>query len=179
MSEQKFTRGNVVRVADDLGECMRHFRAGGEAVVIGSYRDQYGGADEHSLKSYTLMFLDTGSRSSWYDEHQLTLVDVGGEHVIRRREAANIAEEVEQADLGWIVANWPRIRDNVPGYSICHLMKLVGITDPWGKHGEGYTYYMNARWTFEQLDDALSSGNVALAEYRIAEVAADRSGRPR
>ena len=40
---QKFHKGDWVRVAKDLGPSMRHFTANCEAIVIGSYADQYGG----------------------------------------------------------------------------------------------------------------------------------------
>lgn len=43
---QQFKRGDVVRIAEDLGQSMSHFGGKGEtAVVMGSYRDQYGGND--------------------------------------------------------------------------------------------------------------------------------------
>jgi hypothetical protein len=79
---QKFTRGDVVRVADDLGSTMSHFRSGADAIVMGSYRDQYGGSD---AKNYTLMFCDDGNRVSWYYEYQLTLIRHGGQRERRKR----------------------------------------------------------------------------------------------
>ena len=79
---QKFRRGNLVLIADDLGPSMGHFRAGCKAIVMGSYNDQYGGGN---TDSYTVMFMDTGGQCSWYYEHQLTLLDEGGPEAIKNR----------------------------------------------------------------------------------------------
>ncbi len=72
-SEQKFRRGDLVRIADDLGPHMPHFTKGVDAIVLGSYADKYGGKDR---KSYSLLIHGVGSLS-WYDEWQLTLVKAG------------------------------------------------------------------------------------------------------
>lgn len=72
---QKFKRGDLVRIAKDLGPSMSHFTADALAVVVGSYKDQYGGGRE-AEKSYTLHIQGRGP-CSWYHEHQLTLVKKG------------------------------------------------------------------------------------------------------
>lgn len=71
MSKQKFKRGDVVRISKILGSSMSHFPSDSLAIVIGSYKDQYGGND---TKQYTL---DVSGRGpiSWYEEEQLTLVE--------------------------------------------------------------------------------------------------------
>lgn len=66
---QKFPVGTRVRIADDLGQSMSHFRKGCEATVEYTYAHMFGGDD---VKSYSLMF-DNGESSCWYDEEQLTL----------------------------------------------------------------------------------------------------------
>ncbi|KUJ56438.1 hypothetical protein [Chryseobacterium aquaticum] len=76
---QKFKRGNLVKIADDLGEGMSHFEKGKEAIILFSYKDLYGGNND---KSYEVVFPDTGTTSAWYKEHQLTLIEEGGEHLI-------------------------------------------------------------------------------------------------
>jgi len=88
---QKFQRGDHVQVADDLGECMAHFQSGCEAIVVGSYRDQYGG---DTTDIYTLFIKDSGE-VSWYQEPQLTLIEAGRTDLLtqwqdtaRSREAA-------------------------------------------------------------------------------------------
>ncbi len=71
MSDQKFQVGDLVRIAKDLGHAMSHFEADQDAIVVGSYADQFGGDD---TKSYTLQLQGRGP-VSWYSEHQLTLIE--------------------------------------------------------------------------------------------------------
>ena len=69
---QKFHIGDEVKVADDLGPSMRHFKGAGElANVVGSYADQFSSGRAPHI--YTLRFKD-GDQSAWYHEAQLTLV---------------------------------------------------------------------------------------------------------
>lgn len=74
MSKQKFKKGDFVRVAVNLGPTMSHFDAGMDAVVIGSYRDQYGGGGQHQ---YTICYADS-TGTSWYNESQLTKLPQSG-----------------------------------------------------------------------------------------------------
>lgn len=68
---QAFPVGARVRIADDLGSAMRHFPSGRFATVVHTYAHAFGGDD---VKSYCLDIDDIGQHS-WYDEHQLTLVE--------------------------------------------------------------------------------------------------------
>ena len=68
---QKFAIGDRVRIAEDLGPMMRHFSGSGQkATVEYTYGQAYGGDvfNEYSLK------IDGRGSSSWYGEHQLTLL---------------------------------------------------------------------------------------------------------
>jgi hypothetical protein len=69
----------------------------------------------------------------------------------------------------WIVENWPRFTaaGQYPGASIAELMRLVGITNPWGSHGEGITYYAHAYATINMLKDAFESGDINRVELEI------------
>lgn len=69
---QKFHKGDHVMVAKDLGPNMSHFKSDCEAIVIGSYKDQYGG---NNTNSYTIHIKGRG-QTSWYEEHQLTLIRI-------------------------------------------------------------------------------------------------------
>ena len=71
---QKFFEGDLVRVAKDLGPTMFHFPCDQEAVVIGSYADQYWGRDTHHSQEFTLYLLEEGGEVSWYWENQLELI---------------------------------------------------------------------------------------------------------
>lgn len=103
---QKFERGDWVHVAADLGSMMRHFENDCDAVVLGSYQDQYGGGN---TKDYSLLifpkspkhppFVDRskevmklGTANSWYEEWQLTKLPksrASGLKAIARRNTRN------------------------------------------------------------------------------------------
>lgn len=75
---QKFKRGDLVKVDDKMPKCMSHFNAGMDAYIVGSYADQYHGGKREE-KIYSIMYESKyrkgkWTRSSWYDEHQLTLI---------------------------------------------------------------------------------------------------------
>ena len=172
MSEQQFQRGDVVGVADDLGSYMSHFPSGGEAIVMYSYRDRYGGRPD-SPSDYSLMFMD-GSEVAWYRESQLTFLRRGGESEIQRIIAEREARTSQESDLRWIAANWPTIRTKVPGASAAELMRRVGITNPWGSEGEGMAWYANWEQTFAAVDPILSATptdpEIALLGIRLAPI---------
>ncbi len=173
-STQLFHRGDVVKVADDLGPSMSHFYGAGEsAFVIGSYFDQFGGSPDspNGGHSYTLMF-PTHGEVSWYYESQLTLLRLGAPDEIAAAKAALEAQHEQEADLDWILAHWKENRPNLPGASCDALMKLCGIDNPWGAHGEGYTWYRNAISTLAVLEAALDSGDKAQVLARADEVKA-------
>lgn len=162
---QKFKRGDKVHIAKDLGQCMAHFTKDRDAIIIGSYRDQYGGDD---IDSWTVMFCDTGSKCSWYCTSQLTLIGNVGEDGIEAIEMARAKREDTETDFDWIVANWIGIREHPSGATMEKLMQMVGITNPWGSHGEGFVYHANMMATYNLLDPVLSTGDVEQVKSFLA-----------
>ncbi len=67
---QKFKPGTRVRIADDLGDYMKHFKSGVNATVQYSYAQAYGG---DNVESYSLD-IDGFGECAWYKEHQLTAI---------------------------------------------------------------------------------------------------------
>ncbi len=161
---QKYKRGDVVHIAEDLGPCMSHFESGADVIVMYSYLDKYGG-DEDDEPQYGVMFCENGSEVAWYHEPQLTFLRHGGEEEIAKVRAARKLREKSETNLEWIVANWPTIKDKVPGATLGFLMRQVGITDPWGPHGEGMTYYANARGTLAVLKPVLETGDIVAVRH--------------
>ena len=73
--KQKFLIGECVHIDQDLGNHMSHFDNDIDAIVCGTYSQLCSGKD---ISSYQLLLLKNGkpyNKSSWYDEHQLTLVN--------------------------------------------------------------------------------------------------------
>ena len=165
-NKQKFHRGDVVHIAKDLGSLMAHFDADKDAIVMGSYRDQYGGSN---TRDYTLMFCDTGYECSWYQEEQLTFLRHGGEPEIEKVLFLKAKREATETDLDWIIANWLAIRENPSGATMGALMRLIGITNPW-PHGEGFELADNQMKTFLLLDPALSTGDKDKVLARVKEI---------
>lgn len=137
---QKFHRGDLVHVAKDLGPSMSHFTSDVDAIVIGSYHDQYGGGN---IRDYTLHLKGDG-QCSWYSEHQLELLEHGRTDLLEQWKAEEEAEEKQKADLDWIFAHGPDVLKSAHGASIAALAQGVWITNLWGSHGEGLAYYENA-----------------------------------
>lgn len=164
MRTQKFRRGDLVHIAKITSEWMAHFDSDLDAIVMGSYKDQFGG---DNVQSYTLLLLPRGSSCSWYEEHQLTKIGHVGEEGIKMAKEQREKQDALHADLDWIISNWPRIRDEgVPGASMGKLAELAGGLDLWGSSGEGFTYYTRSKWLMHSFDAALLSGNRKTVEKR-------------
>ena len=105
---QKFQKGDWVRIAKDLGPHMRHFTGDCEAIVIGSYADQYGGDNRNN---YTLHLKGSG-QCSWYYGHQLTLIESGRldklqaweDEAEAEHKQASAAEDIAHAKLEAAIA---------------------------------------------------------------------------
>jgi len=69
---QKFAVGDPVNVTITDPNRSHFSSRGRQAIVCGSYYQQYGG-DQHTKKLYTIAFVG-GGRSSWYLEEELSLI---------------------------------------------------------------------------------------------------------
>ena len=73
--KQKFPRGTMVKVDDEMPAIMAHFPCGFYGIVEYSYRQEYGFGP---AKSYSLIVLDKNNKPinsiAWYEEYQLLLV---------------------------------------------------------------------------------------------------------
>ena len=137
--EQKFKKGDHIQVADDLGSCMSHFRSGCEAIIIGSYADQYGGSN---TDSYTIHIKGSG-QTSWYEESQLTLIESNRIDLLEQWESEAKTESDQKGDIDWIFKNGSDVLKSTHGASAKTLAGCLGISNLWGANGEGFTYYSN------------------------------------
>lgn len=138
--EQKYQKGDHVQVAKDLGDMMSHFTCDCEAVVIGSYGDQYGGGNTNL---YTIHIKGSGQHS-WYCENQLELIEASRIDLLDIWEQEEEKESDMKADLGWIFENGNEVLTSAHGSTVSSLANCLGITNLWGSRGEGMTYYANA-----------------------------------
>lgn len=152
---QKFKKGDLVKIAKDLGSSMSHFTNDCEAIVMGSYADKFGGPD---TKSYTL-FLENGGECAWYEEHQLTLIESDRMDLLDKWENEQKAERELKSNLDWIFENGKEVSKNPHGASIEALASCFGLTNLWGPNGEGFEYYNNAINTMGIANSFLISGD--------------------
>lgn len=145
---QKFHKGDWVRVVKDLGSSMSHFESDCEAIVIGSYADQYSCFDTNNTHDFTI-FIKGSGQVSWYDESQLILIEPNRLDMLQQWEAEKAAEVKEKSDLDWIFSHGQDVIDNPHGASIKSLASCFGLDNLWGSRGEGVIYYSNAMETMQ------------------------------
>lgn len=154
---QQFQKGDLVRIAKDLGPRMSHFTADCEAIVVGSYNDQYGYGD---IDSYTLHLKGKGT-SSWYYSSQLTLIEKGRKDKLAEWKAEEKAERKQKSDLDWIFTHGDEVLKAPHGASVGALAKCFGLTNLWGPSGEGFVYYENAMMTISMAEPFLRKNDKA------------------
>ena len=154
-NKQKFSKGDYIKIDEDLGKSMSHFQSGCEAIVIGSYKDQYGGSN---IKSYTL-HIKGGGQTSWYYEHQLTLIEANRLDLLEQWVADRKLDDDMKSDLDWIFEHGPEVLAGQHPASVPALANCFGLTNLWGSHGEGITYDHNARGTLWLAKPFLECGD--------------------
>jgi hypothetical protein len=70
---QKFFKGDLVQVGA-MPNYMSHFDGDCQAIVYGTYVELCGCSSAGDEKKYQLCILPKGSKSSWYEEDQLTFI---------------------------------------------------------------------------------------------------------
>lgn len=154
---QKYEKGDHVMIAKDLGECMSHFTCDAEAIIIGSYADQYGGKD---TKSYTIHIKGHG-QVSWYREHQLSLIKSDRIDLLGEWEDKAKIKAEREGDIDWIFANGEEVLSSASGATVGTLAGCFGLTNLWGTRGEGYIYHQNAMGTMRLARPFLEKGDKA------------------
>lgn len=139
--QQRFNRGDLVRIAANLPSSMSHFKAGEDVLVLYSYADQYGGSNH---RIYTVLFRDYG-RVSWYPFEALTLIEAGRDDLIKTWQKALDAARKKAADLDVIFKDG--VSEAQWSASIVALAECLGFTEDqlWGTHGEGIVFASNAQ----------------------------------
>ena len=94
MKEQKFFRGDLVQVADDLGASMRHFTKGCKAIVIGTYAELC--YDDTNVDDYSIYILPRGGTTSWYHTNQLTLIEASRYDLLPKNDRTRLNWEAQQ-----------------------------------------------------------------------------------
>jgi len=154
---QKYNKGDHVQVAKDLGPMMSHFESDCEAIVMYTYSEEYGGGD---IDSYCIHIKGCG-QVSWYHEPQLELIEANRLDLLEQWEAEAKNEADMKSNLDWIFAHGEEVLKGAHGATIRALANCFGLTDLWGKNGEGVTYYHNAMITLKMVKPFLDAGDKA------------------
>lgn len=134
MMTQKFKRGDLVRIADDLGPMMDHFKKGCDAIVIASYNDQYGGGN---TEDYTV-FIEKSGEVSWYHESQLTFIRHDLD-LLQKWKKDSKSRLKQHSSMRWILDNIDTIIiHKAPVASILKLFDVFQIQTTFHSNGEFY-----------------------------------------
>ena len=155
--KQKYKNGDLVRIADDLGPTMRHFRSSADAIILYSYNDKFGCGD---TDNYALHIKDSGFHA-WYKEHQLTLIEKNRLDLLDEWEREEKEYEEKVSDLDWIFENGSDVLKGAHGSSIQALAECLGVGNLWGSHGEGIDYYFNSIKVLSIAEPFLREGDKA------------------
>lgn len=154
---QKFHKGDLVHIVADLGDSMRHFEADKDAIIVGSYKDRYGGSN---VDSYTVCFQDTG-QCSWYHTHQLELLEAGRVDLLKKWEDDLEASRKILSNLDWIFDHGQDVVKEPKGASVQALFSAIGGGSLWGRNGEGINYFENSAKTMFLAEPYLVAGDKA------------------
>ena len=117
-----------------------------EGIISGSYSDLYGCNEERSKHQYSLT-AKGGGKCAWYDEKDLVLIAHDQKELLDQWESEREEKRSLESDKDWIFANGPKIVEERLNNPIAALAADLGITNLWGRNGEGITYYTNMMGT--------------------------------
>lgn len=151
--KQKFKRGDLVRIAKDLGPAMSHFTADCNAIVIGSYKDQYGGGEQENT-SYTV-FIEGQGETSWYDESQLTFIRHAPTLLKQWQKQSDRAHR-QRTNLKWVLKNWDKVKESAHADTILYLFDVFSISTNFHQHGEYYILFSEWKAALPMIDKFFS-----------------------
>lgn len=154
---QKFNNGDYVRVAKDLGPCMAHFQNDCDAIIIGSYADQYGGKNRDSFT----IFIKGSGKISWYYGSQLALIESNRKDLLAAWQEESDDEHKKKSDLDWIFSNGKEVLKHPNCASVQALADCFGLTNLWGRRGEGFVCYQNMLETLQMAEPFLEASDKA------------------
>jgi hypothetical protein len=138
--KQKFKRGDLVMIAKDLGSSMQHFTADRRAIVIASYKEQFGGGPDRA-HIYTI-FIEGGGETSWYYEHQLTLIEHNPALLQTWQEHAE-ARQRDHTSLKWIIEHWDQALKISNANIILTVMEAMEFDSAFKRNGEYYALWID------------------------------------
>ena len=131
-----FKSGNIVRKIDTYwhGSLNESRNDIGKLYVIEySYGEKYG--DGTCYGGYSIMDMETGGSSSWWNEDCLKFVEEGSVELINQLKIKCNRVKEQQKDLSWIKENFSQ---SLSANSILTLFNKVGYKCAFERNGEYY-----------------------------------------
>jgi len=145
---QKFQKGDLVMIAEDLGPCKSHFTSGCKAIVL-----------EFGWNSYSV-YIENEGAVAWYEEYELTLIEPNRLDMLQQWEDKAQADHLQKSNLDWVFANGDEVIKQGHSASIEALASCFEFDfNMWGSHGEGFTHYQNTLSILERAKPFLSNGD--------------------
>lgn len=151
--EQKFKRGNLVKVlvghqiwSNKEGvKDIAPENVGRKAIIEYSYAEKYGGGQSSKTNSYSIVWADTGSSESWKDDHELELIEEGGEYLFAEAKANREKISKVNTDLKQIKETWVEKQGKLSSETILFLFDKIGYKSSFFRNGEFYALF--ADWS--------------------------------
>lgn len=144
MKEQKFKRGNLVKVL--VGHQIWSNKegvtdispedVGRNAIIEYSYAEKYGGGD---VDSYSIIWCDTGGSLAWKRTNELELLDEGGEHLFEEAKANRKRISEQNTDINYIAEKLDE--GKLSSESILMLFDLLGFQTSFHRNGEFFVLF--------------------------------------
>lgn len=137
----EFKSGNIVKMIDTYwhGSLNESRKDIGKLFVIEySYGEKYGNGKCYG--GYSILSMENGSSSSWWDDSQLEFVEDGNIDLIDelKRKYEEIANQAK--DIKWIKEHFSK---NLPTDSILTLFHKIGYNSAFEQNGEFYCLTMD------------------------------------
>ena len=137
----EFKPGNIVKMIDTYwhGSLNESRKDIGKLFVIEySYGEKYGNGKCYG--GYSILSMENGSSSSWWDDSQLEFVEDGNIDLIDelKRKYEEIANQAK--DIKWIKEHFSK---NLPTDSILTLFHKIGYNSAFDQNGEFYCLTMD------------------------------------
>jgi hypothetical protein len=110
---QKYSKGDHIKIVKDLGQNMSHFTSDCEAIVMYSYKNEYGGNND---KSYGLYIKGEGE-VAWYNECQLILIKKKQLALLSKWKKEMENESDLKKDIDWVFKNGREVIKSAHGSS--------------------------------------------------------------
>lgn len=163
-----FNKGNIVKTKTSfwggtLDESQEE--VGKQYVIEYSYGEQFGNGEISG--GYSIISMEDGSSSAWWDEDKLEFVSEGSLKLIEELQNKWKVHVEEFEDLKWIKENWNM--GSIPYQSILKLFDEVGFETSFLKNGE-YAILFSQWQRMMYIYDDLFNNNLEEMNYHINQI---------